>query len=224
MVESTPGAGLTQVVSDWQSQFPDLKRHKGGQKLLKRVGGIVLGVELEKFSSAAYRPSFVLYNLFDATLSRLVPCVDQKLSDNKGLQIKIEYRMHSRDYLQACGMMRTQAKVRLDGCPTLEDVIHGILRYIDTDLKGANPFEPCKAVMLLSRFVRETKYGEECFQAGKERLLRFPAQYLDMQTGGTEQWIEELRKTAPEQLVRAVDENVARFKLESVPVKGDMMV
>ncbi len=50
---------LNEVISDWQEQFTGLERLKSGQKILKRVSFVALGIELEKYLSDAYRPRFV---------------------------------------------------------------------------------------------------------------------------------------------------------------------
>lgn len=220
----TPSAVLTQVASDWQGQFPDLKRFKGGQKLLKRVGGIVLGIELEKYFDVGYRPKPVIFNLLDPTARSFFPCVVQSLRNPKGLQLTIRYTGHSQEYLQACDIMRRQARVRLDGVPTLLEVIRGILKYIDGDLMGTNPFQPCKAVMLLSRMIQDADQRDQYFQAALERLLRYPAQYVEVETGGTEQWIVAMRSRQSEELLRAMSENIERFKFEGVPLLGDLVV
>ena len=210
---------LNKVISDWQEQFTGLERLKSGQKILKRVSFVALGIELEKYLSDAYRPRFVLYNLLDSSNSKLITSIDQTLKNKKGLEVSIKYSQHEAVYLEACKLMKKQARVDILNTPNLEGIIDGILTFVDKDIMG-NPFYSCLAVMQLSRMLDKEKSRDKYFEKALKELNKIPKQLLEMQTKGFDVWVDKIRNLKPEELKEAEKESLRKHKLEEIPLSG----
>jgi hypothetical protein len=207
---------LTKVISDWQSYFFELKRYKSGMKLLKKIGPVVLGIELEKFFSDAYRPRVILINLVDNTSNTLVKVIDQTIKDKKGLDITVLYSQHTREYLDACYLLEQQSRLSLFGNPTLEDIINGIVT--DIEKNAGNCFWSCQAVMQLSQLIENNQKKEMYFEKGLELIRKkVPAQLLDMQTKGSEKWITSIKNLDTEKINTCVKESLQKHKLDDIP-------
>lgn len=207
---------LSEVAADWQSHFSSLKRHKSSQKLLKRTGPVVFGIELEKFLSDEYRPRVVLYNLIDNS-SKLIRVIDQTISNQKGLEISIKYSRHAEEYPNACRLLEQQSRVNFFGKPAIEDIICSIITFIEKDAV-ANCFWSCEAVMQLSRLLNEDQKKEKYFEKGLDLAKnKIPAQILDTLTKGTEKWIAAIENLNVEKINTLIEDSLRRHKLEDIP-------
>jgi len=93
-----------QVCTDWLNAFPHLSRFKNGRKLLRVWGPVIFGIELEKFSSEAYRPRFVAMNLLSSFPEF---AVSRTLSSKRRPQLSVKYAVHSGNCLEAIDIMKS---------------------------------------------------------------------------------------------------------------------
>ncbi|NJM26009.1 MAG: hypothetical protein HC859_11500 [Bacteroidia bacterium] len=154
---------LSEVADDWLTYFRGLARYKTDQRLLKRIGPVAFGIELEKYLPDSYRPRMIVYNLIEAG-SKLVPVVDHLAKDNRGLQIFIPYTSHAKRYTEACELMARQARVKLLTRPAPEDVINGIIAYVENDAVG-DCFWSCQAVLQLSQLLSRKPNATNIFRS-----------------------------------------------------------
>ena len=207
---------LSGIVDDWLRCFPDLKRYRSGQKLLKRIGPVVVGIELEKFLSNAYRPRVVLYNLLDETSNKLIPVIDQTIRSKKGIEISIEYSQHAKEYLPATDLLVSQSRVKLNGKTTLDELLGGIILYIENDAVS-NCFWSCQAVMQLSRLIESESKREQYFRQGLDLVKKkVSAQFLDRQTKGVEAWTMSIKNLEPQTMGLMISKNLKKHRLEDV--------
>lgn len=212
----TPGTILTKVVSDWQQLFSDLRRYKTGQKLLKRVGPVVFGIELEKYFQTGYRPTVILFNLIDCRSNRLVYVIDKKVRNERGLEYIIDYSEHTEHYHKASMFLVEQSPISLFGALSIEYIIKSIISYVENDSVG-NCFWSCQAVMQLSQLIEDEQKKETFFAKGVELMRRrIPMQWLEMQTGGIKQWINDIRNLDAERINDSVKESLRKHKLEEI--------
>lgn len=207
---------LSEVVADWLRIFPELKRYKSGQKILKKVGPVIVGIELEKFLSDEYRPRVVAYNLLDNRNNRLVSIIDQTIKNKKGLDISIKYKQHAEEYVEACALLKNKARVDLFGMPAIEDIITGIIGFIEHDAAGVC-FWSCQAVMQLSHLIDVEKKKVYFFNKGYDLLKqKVPPQFLAMQVGDVERWLRETKELNAEKINPLIEESIRKYKLEGV--------
>ncbi|MCR6641085.1 MAG: hypothetical protein NVV82_19355 [Sporocytophaga sp.] len=205
---------LTQTLMDWQKEFPDLKRFKSTQKLLKRIGPAIIGIELEKYMSDKYRPRLVLINLLDTSYNKISPCVYQSFKNKKGNELFVAYKDHSHLYLDACKIVENEARISLRNKPTLNEIIEGIFIYIEEDLYSANPFDECKSILLFSRLLHDEKMKEFYFdKAVKLMEKKIPHSILEDFTGGFKSWIEIIKNLDSEKLNKLQEESINKYKL-----------
>lgn len=210
-------ATLTKVIADWQVYFFELKRYKSGQKLLKRIGPVVIGVELEKFLSYEYRPRFVLYNLINSRSNTLITIIDQVIKDERGLDATVEYAKHSDTYLRSCELLNKKSRVTLFGKVTVENIIKGILSFVENDMYG-NCFWSCDAVMQLSRLLNEEHKREEYFDKAVELVRqKVPSAILEACSLGTEKWINDNRSLTINEINSHISDSIRKFKFEDIP-------
>lgn len=100
------GVDEKQLCRDWLAQFPLLKRHQGGRKLLRIFDPVVFGIELRKLSTTRrpdYRPEFIAMNL----LSQWHEFgVREEVYDHRNLQFNIEYSDHPEEFMKAVDSLR----------------------------------------------------------------------------------------------------------------------
>lgn len=220
MSQKVPAAVLTQVCADWQAAFPGLARFRGGTKLLKRVGGIVLGMELLKIYDTEYRPTLVVINLMDPFDHPLCPAVEQTFLDARGMDLRLWYKHHVRDVTQAVAQVRAQALLDPARVPTLDEVIRATLEHAQR-LKE-NPAFAYEAVILLSRLCADPARGD-AYRAAAVRGAR-AMRWFHAIRGDGEKWLAARLEAMPEQMLAAVDGNLRRYRMESVPVAGDLVL
>lgn len=215
VTNKVPLSILTKVITDWQEYFNELTRYKSGQKLLKVVGPVAYGIELEKFLSDKYRPRVILINLIDGS-STFIKVIDQTIKNNRDLDISIGYSQHSKEYIETCKLLEQQSRISLFGKPTIEDIIKSIITYIEKDSIG-NCFWSCQAVMQLSRLVEDEVKKELFFSKGLELLKKkIPVQLLDIQTKGTEKWISGIRDLDVKKISELIEISIRNKKLQSI--------
>jgi len=206
---------LTQVVNDWVKLFPELKRYKSGQKILKRFGPVVYGIELEKYLSSEYRPRIVAYSMI-ANDSRLCTIIDHTIRTEGYIEVSIKYAQHSENYLPASHLLKGQSKIDLFGKPTLEKIIEAIIANVKADFR--NCFWPCRAVMQLSRLIDDKVKAEVYFEEGFDLLKKkTPAQWLEMETKGLENWKMGIKNLTAEKIDILINENIEKYRFENIP-------
>ena len=94
------------IFADWLAEFPLLKRHKGGRRLLRICDPVVFGIELRRFSGRhgpQYRPEFVAQSLvkhwngFD---------INRETHDRRHVQLYIDYEDHPKKWPEAARALR----------------------------------------------------------------------------------------------------------------------
>lgn len=214
VTNKVPSSIFNTVVNDWLGQFPDLKRYKNGQKMLKQVGPVIIGIELEKFLSDEYRPKFILFNLLDSFNNKLIYVINQYIVDKKGLDISINYNQHKMHYESVSELLKHQSRISLTENPSIEDIIFGIMNYIDNDCLG-NPFWSCIAIMQLTKFLNEKSKQEYYFNTATSILKnRVPDEILEMQTKGTEEFINKIKATQTQEFNQSIKNNIIKHKFE----------
>lgn len=206
---------LDKVILDWNNQFPSLQRYMRGQKLLKRFGPIVIGIELEKFSSDEYRPRFIAINLL-SNPKKLIRCIYQSAKNKKGLDVIVPYSKHSVSYIEACSLIQSQSRISLRMEPSIYDIINGIKDHIDNDLSEANPFFECEALMYLSKYLPNPKTSNEVFQNALDRLNRVPRIFIETYSGGYETWVNRINSYTIEELNNCIKESIMVNKLQNI--------
>lgn len=208
---------LSDVVGDWLQHFQGLARFKADQRLLKRIGPVVFGIELEKYLPDAYRPRMILYNLIDAG-NKFVPVIDQLVKDNRGLQIFIPYAHHTRRYTEACELMARQARVGLLSRPSLEDIVDGVIAYVENDAIG-DCFRSCQAVLQLSQLLESPGKREMYTRTGAELVRKYvPTGIFEQHSGaGKEEWIHDISLLDPEKINSLIMKCMKRHRLMDIP-------
>jgi len=213
------------ILRDWITYFPELKRYKNGKKLLKRVGPIVFGIEIEKFLPEEYRPRFIAHNLMGSNPSSLIYIVDQPILNWKGLDVTVEYSSHDKVCVDICKKMEHQAYINLSGEVSLHDLIGGILKFIQSKNTTSYLFGHCvlagEAALQLTSFFRETDTKKEYFDTVIKTLeKKISLNRLEELTGGYENWLIRIRNQCKEDLEKIILENIERYRMEKIPYKS----
>lgn len=104
------------------------------------------------------------------------------------------------------------------GTPTIEDIITGIIKYIEHDALGVC-FWSCQAVMQLSRLIEGEKQKEDFFNKGYDLLKqKVPLQFLIMQVKDVEEWMHGIKELNTEKINILVEEGIRKYKLEDIVV------
>lgn len=103
-----------ELYADWLARFPLLQRFKRGRKLLRQIGPVILGIELEKYLSTQYRPQFVALNLLSGFVGF---SISRTLRTERNSQWSIHYRHHSRDHAPATAEMRSRFPILTEAAP-----------------------------------------------------------------------------------------------------------
>ncbi|GAA5483109.1 hypothetical protein [Haloferula sargassicola] len=93
----------SQICKDWVKAFPALVRFKGGRRLLCLQEPVVYGVEIEKFTSEAYRPKFVALNLLSSFPEF---AISRTLATKRRPQLSVSYAKHDSEFEEAAGIMK----------------------------------------------------------------------------------------------------------------------
>jgi hypothetical protein len=207
---------LTQVVNDWVKLFPELKRYKTGQKILKRFGPVVYGIELEKYFSSEYRPRVVLYSLL-ANEPRLGAVIDQTIRTERNIEVTVKYSQHSENYLTASRLLTEQSRVNLFGKPTIDQVIEAIFNYVKFNIQ-TNCYWSCRAVMQLSRLMDDKTKGDEYLEQGFDLLKqKLSTQWLETETKGLDNWKMEIKNLTADKIDVLINENIKKYRFENIP-------
>lgn len=93
----------SQICNAWAGEFPFLARFKNGRRFLRVQTPVVFGVELEKFSSEAYRPKFVALNLLSSFPEF---AISRTLATKRRPQLSVTYSKHEVAFEEAVEIMR----------------------------------------------------------------------------------------------------------------------
>ena len=215
-VNSDHRSEFTKVINDWQGRFPNLIRYRSGNKLIKRIGPVIIGIEIEKFLSDEYKPKFIAYNLIDHDSRNLVYIIDQSIKNRKGLDISIKYSSHAAEYIEACEKMECQSCINLTNRVSLNMILDGILTFVKSDYIG-NCFWSCQAILQLSRLIEPVNVGNDYFNEGVKLLERkVPSEILEFMTGGFQNWINKTKCLSHGEIMNYITCNLGKFKLEKV--------
>ncbi len=175
------------LCSDWLAEFPLLKRHQGGRKLLRVYDPVVFGIELRKIYSKWYRPEFIAMNLLSKWKSFNV---NTEILTKKSLQYHIEYDEHAQQYGEAARIMRVCFPI-LSSEEVTEQMIVDLYRQECERAKAGNPLDIWASLVEILKY-----YGraEECAEE-KQRLIAYaramPPAGLS-RTGGLEGYVREV--------------------------------
>jgi hypothetical protein len=209
------------VLREWASAFPELGKY-GTRYVLRILGPVAVGIELFKEFPTTYRPQAVLMNLADIAYPRPLTVVHQDLRGKNRVQVAIPFDRHRLLLSTATQALREQAPIVVAPLPSLTDIIEWILRFVHDDMKGANTFQQYKAVMMLSKLLRDDKKGVKYFAAAAESLQEMPKWILEAETHGFDRWLEQLKATGPRQLMDNVHYNIERWKMAKLPSCGSL--
>lgn len=207
------------VLKEWATAFPELGKYSTSY-LLRICGPVAVGIRLFKVFPTTYRPEAVLLNLADSAYPKN-NVVHQFLRGNNRVQMEVSFDRHYFLFTPATQAMREQAPIVVAPIYPLTDMIEWILRFLNEDyVRGTNPLDQCKAVMMLSRLLRDDQKGAEYFEAATKRVQKVPKDILDAVTGGFDRWFEQVERTGPGQLTENVHGNIERLKMAKLPSCG----
>jgi hypothetical protein len=209
---------LNQIMADWAKEFRTLTRLKQSRKLLKRIGPVILGIEIESFFSYAYRPRFVLISLCEDTGKKCLLTIEQIIFNKKNLQVTINYENHEQDYHKACEEMRDQSRLNLiRNDLRLRDILNAILRDIELTKNIHVPYFTCKAVLELSCLLTDKKERDVFQSVALEAIHKISFSTLVRRTEGNLYLIEQFGKLDKEEIQTRIKANLEKYTLSEVP-------
>lgn len=120
------------VIKDWLDYFTELRRFRSGNRLFKRVGPLLFGIELWPMYRKEYRICFYMKSLMHDFKDGGIFTYDFKYDKGryKGMQLELYYCNHKDKYLEACEMVERQSMISLWGEVTLRDILPKFLDEI----------------------------------------------------------------------------------------------
>lgn len=186
------GVDEKQLCADWLAEFPLLKRHKGGRKLLRIYDPVVFGIELFKMATIyrpSYRPDFIAMSLVQNKPWMLV----ESVSDRRSLQFDIEYEDHPAEYMEAVQALRERFPVlsakKLDERMIIDLTREELQSKIE---RSPNPLPTwCSLLPLLKYYGRADESAEEKRQMlALARTLPLARLYPHKSFEEYERWVE----------------------------------
>jgi hypothetical protein len=128
---STQNEIKKKIATDWVNAFPDLSIF-AQNKLYKTIGPIVSGIELINLPrSDDYRPHFVIYSLWQRTLSECLesPIVLIEFKNNKGLQFRIPYSNQDSYFEEARECVKKQLPISFQKNLSISELLSFLYEY-----------------------------------------------------------------------------------------------
>jgi hypothetical protein len=208
---------VMQIFKDWRDAFPELAKWRSN-KLVKRVGPVLLGIEINRIFPTTYRPEFVLFNLLDESYPQPTEAIRQFIRGRNNIQITIPLKHHTIMFPDVVEAMKQQAYINLSTSPSLKHIIESVFKFLEEDLpQGVNNYGECKSIMMLSHFIEETELNEEFFAKAVQHLEEVPKDLLEEMTHGYAGWLQRMKGLEKTELLAALARNIAKYKLQSVP-------
>jgi hypothetical protein len=205
------------ILKAFELEFRDLKRC-GSKKLLRIVGPVAMGIELNQIFSTTYRPECILINLADDSYKRPINVISQFLRGRNKVQVSIKLENHNSEIGLVARKMREQAFISLDGPVNLESIMSGIIKFVSEDYNiGTNRFEQYKSIAILSRFFHEDTIKKHYFDLALSGIRALPAAIINAETKGFDNWAKTFCMLKQTDLQKIVELNMQQWKLSELP-------
>ena len=129
-----------EIISDWQSAFPELKVFSRS-RLFKVIGPFMAGIELNNLGgSSKYRPYFMIYPLYEQDLDKCMdtPAVFHEFYNPKNIQYYIAIEKHKDFYAQIVKEIRTSLLLPFDRDIRFDELVAAVNTYLSRPIVVAN--------------------------------------------------------------------------------------
>ena len=205
----------SEITRDWKGEFPGLKIERP-LSLLRRVGPLLVGVYLDRFSTTSYRPTFYVHFLGNSE-DGLSLTMRTEFTPTPEMEVPvIEVSAHKRFYKEAARLLREAAPLSIEGPLTVKEVLEAYRTFSRT-CKGesqlANLYQDAIKLATCYGFTDEAKglLGEIMERTEGDRKF--------YHHGGREAYIERMREAIgnPGKIWQTLDEEIIRHKVEKIP-------
>ena len=214
MKNKTLGQAQIQITKDWQQELPALGI-QGPRHLLRRVGPLLVGVSLERYSPNEYEPTFHVHFLGNVERGFFLTMETGVAPGLRSPEEVIEVSAHKERYKDVARRLVEQAPLSLQGPLTVKEVVEAYRKYSKTrgTSQVSNLYGDC--IKLLSCY----GYAAEAEEMLNE-ILEMPLRDGNFKWFGSRQAFEEQMREAiahPDTVWETVKQQIEQHKVGKLP-------
>ncbi|MFM7315506.1 MAG: hypothetical protein ACKO5E_01035 [bacterium] len=204
------------ITKDWKAEFPELAI-QGPRHLLKRVGPLLLGIDLARYSPTEYEPGFHVHFLGNSKDGFCLTMRTSVLPPPGFFGGGVAVSDHKAVYKDCAKRLREEAPLRLEGPLTVAEVVAAYQKY-STSPMGEQQLAYLyqDAIKLLACY----DFADKARGLLQEILERTEGRdYKFGHHGGREAYIERMRDAIahPETIRETIEQQIVQHKVGRLP-------